>query len=150
MRSQCSRPPFIGTTRGCTAPTHIYTYSSVTHGRHCRNTPADTSSCSQHSNGIAVLGLACGHPARQTPVTACNFADNVSALVTSGKRKRGGQATAPGQTRICQLTCADGRSFDVVAPFQGSIIEINARVADNPALLSDRVRVHRVSGTRSA
>ena len=92
------------------------------------------------SNRVCIVGLAPAHPAvrrgAQAPAVRVDFAEPLRALAVSGKRKRGALIVEPGR-ELARVTLADGRSYPVRACVAARVLEVNTRLRDEPALLTE-------------
>jgi hypothetical protein len=94
-----------------------------------------------HSNGVVVVGLAPSHPALQPPrvVTAVRFDGgkrNLAHTEVKGKRKRGGVFMQQ-HDRLCDIELDDGSVHTIRACVRGYLVEVNDRLAAEPAILAD-------------
>ena len=97
----------------------------------------------QHSNKLILVGIAPTHPILSDAgrsVSKVDFAASGSRerslldMKVSGKGKKGG-VWMQRDTAICEVTMSDGAVYKVRACVRGMLIEVNARLAEDPGLL---------------
>eukprot|EP00727_Mastigamoeba_balamuthi_P011153 m51a1_g6660 putative protein fam206a-like (184) ;mRNA; f:161254-161888 len=91
----------------------------------------------QHHNKLLLVGVAPTHAmlaAASGGVTRVEFAASAANRVIHGKRKTGGLWLEP-RTAICEVTTGDGRVHKVRSCVRGHLLEVNDRLAAEPALL---------------
>lgn len=97
----------------------------------------------QHSNKLILVGIAPTHPivaVAGRSVAKVDFAASGSRekslldMKVSGKGKKGG-VWVQRDTALCEVTMSDGAVYKVRACVRGTLIEVNARLAEDPGLL---------------
>jgi len=93
----------------------------------------------QHGNGLRVLFLAEGHPARRKgdQMQKVIYTDSFQNMVVSGKKKRGAPKVRP-ETVVLSIEFADGSDVPVIAGVSGKVIEVNKRLRNEPNLIWGR------------
>ncbi|XP_076327465.1 protein Abitram [Tachypleus tridentatus] len=88
-----------------------------------------------HSNGICVITIAPSHPlfTKEKEIDSIDFQSRLNNQVF-GRWKKGGQFMKPEST-LCLIKCKDGTQFTMYSRVQGTLIEINKSLIDNPSLL---------------
>jgi hypothetical protein len=96
-----------------------------------------------HNNGVAVVALRVDHPARAALPIRVDFAavdrlreasaEERTRCLAPRRSKHAGLLLRPTSV-LCTILCADGSSFMVRAGVDGKLLELNERLAAEPAL----------------
>ena len=93
-----------------------------------------------HSNGICVLNVSPSHPMLQPPLTITGIAmrshdsKNLMQTAVRGKKKAGAVFILP-RDMVCTVSVSDGSTVTLYGCVRASVVEVNQRLLDNPALL---------------
>lgn len=87
-----------------------------------------------------MIGLAPSHQILQQNKTidSINFQSNkkdLSKNIVHGAKKKGGARLRP-ETPISQINCSDGSYYIIKSCVNGSLLEVNSRIKDNPNLIT--------------
>lgn len=94
-----------------------------------------------HSNRICLICLAPEHPALKAGVKSVNFdigQSNRSENTVKGKGKKGGMILQADST-LALITDFNGEVYKVTACIRSKLIEVHAKLQDNPELLSSKL-----------
>ncbi|XP_050534615.1 protein Abitram [Daktulosphaira vitifoliae] len=91
-----------------------------------------------HSNNLFILTIAPSHILMGNVIEKIDFqvSDNTdrSKNKMSGKGKRGAQVVQAGST-LFKVTCSNKEEYKILSPVPGKLVEINAKLSDNPNLM---------------
>ncbi|KAN0028969.1 hypothetical protein ACTFIV_010837 [Dictyostelium citrinum] len=96
----------------------------------------------QHTNELAVIGVAPSHPVLQQEIEKIEFRENAINNEVSGVRKTGG-FKLQSNTILCVITCSNGKEYFLRSCIKGKLLEINKELINNPSLLKTN---HATSG----
>ncbi|CAG2164746.1 unnamed protein product [Oppiella nova] len=96
-----------------------------------------------HSNRVCVITLSANHCIIKDKKTIENIDFNINSDLNrldnkvSGKWKKGGQRVTP-ESILCRIECKDNEVFDIKACINGTIVEMNTKLAQNHDLVKQK------------
>ncbi|KAJ3441067.1 hypothetical protein M0812_13071 [Anaeramoeba flamelloides] len=94
-----------------------------------------------HPNNIALIGITEEHPIikENLEINSISFEiDGINRLNNNvkGIKKKGGQFFQVGDT-ICELNCSNQKTYKIISPIKGKLIEINELIIDKHHLIKE-------------
>ncbi|EGC36614.1 hypothetical protein DICPUDRAFT_150882 [Dictyostelium purpureum] len=84
----------------------------------------------QHTNGLAIIGVAPSHPVLKKEISKIEFQENSMNSEVSGIKKRGGFKLQK-ETIICKIYCSDNTQYNIRSCIKGKLLEINKNLTEN-------------------
>jgi hypothetical protein len=94
-----------------------------------------------HPNHLCIVGIAPNHAVlnSNSPISKVTYRSNGSGVnmldIKMSGKKKSGSLKVHKNTVLCDILLENGKSYEIVAGMDGSLIEVNKRIVENPKLL---------------